>query len=138
MGFGESWGSQAQVDSITGFMTNLLEQHNLVDIPMNKPLPTWRNKRVGDATLARILDRFMIKVPLMNQLHHYKQWVDSRGVSDHSPIYLEVFSPHPKPKAPFKFNHGWLPDPSYINLVSNYWKANPIDRHESLIKGFLP
>eukprot|EP00253_Pinus_taeda_P021770 PITA_21770 len=96
--FGESWGSQAQVGSITGFMTNLLEQHNLVDIPMNKPLPTWRNRRVGEATLARRLDRFFIKVPLMNQLHHYKQWVGSGGVSDHSSIYLEVFGPHPKAK----------------------------------------
>lgn len=98
MGFGESWGSQAQVDSITGFMTNLLEQHNLVDIPMNKPLPTWRNKRVGDATLARILDRFMIKVPLMNQLHHYKQWVDSRGSRITLPFIWKSSVPIPNPK----------------------------------------
>eukprot|EP00253_Pinus_taeda_P025511 PITA_25511 len=134
MEFRESWGSQAQVDSITGYMTKLLEQHKLLDISMNKPLPTWRNRRVGDATLARRLDRFLIKVNLMNQLHYYKQWVGSGGISDHSPIYLEVFGPHPKPKAPFKFNHVWLQDPEYINMVSNYWNANPIDRHESLTK----
>jgi len=40
LGFGESWGSMAQVDSSTGYMANLLEHHNLVDIPMNKPLHT--------------------------------------------------------------------------------------------------
>lgn len=39
-GFGESWGSQAQVDPLSGYMMNLLEQHNLTDVPMNKPLPT--------------------------------------------------------------------------------------------------
>ena len=87
----------AQVDSITRYMTKLLEQHNLVDVPMNKPLPTWRNRRVGEAALAQRLDRFLMKVPLMQHLHHYKQWVGLRGISDHSPIYLEVFGPHPKP-----------------------------------------
>eukprot|EP00253_Pinus_taeda_P010409 PITA_10409 len=116
-------------------MTNLLEQHNLVDIPTNKPLPTWRNRRVRDVALARRLDHSLIKVPLMNQLHHYKQRVGLGGIFDHSPIYLEVFGPHPKPKAPFKFNHVWLQDPEYINMVSEFWNANLIDRHDSLTKG---
>lgn len=126
----------AQVDSITGYMTNLLEQHNLVDVPMNKPLPTWKNRRVGEAALARRLDQFLMKVPLMQQFHHYKQRVGSGGISNHSPIYLEVFGPHPKPKAPFKLNHVWLQDPEYINMVSEFWVANPIDRFDSLTKGF--
>eukprot|EP00253_Pinus_taeda_P025948 PITA_25948 len=103
---------------------------------MNKPLPTWRNRRVDKAALARRLDRFLMKVPLMQHLHHYKQWVGSGGISDHSLIYLEVFGPHPKPKAPFKFNHVWLQDPAYINMVSEFWAANPIDRFDSLAKGF--
>eukprot|EP00253_Pinus_taeda_P029489 PITA_29489 len=77
LGFRESWGSTAQVDSITDYMTNLLEQTNFVDIPMQKLLPTWRNRRVGDAALARRLDRFIMKDLLLHQLHHYKQWVIS-------------------------------------------------------------
>lgn len=55
---------------------------------------------------------------------------------DHSPIYLEVSGAHPKPKAPFKFNHVSLQDPEYINMVSELWAANPIDRYDSLAKGF--
>eukprot|EP00253_Pinus_taeda_P034375 PITA_34375 len=31
---------------------------------MTRPLPTWRNKRVGEAALARRLDRFLIKTSL--------------------------------------------------------------------------
>eukprot|EP00253_Pinus_taeda_P016805 PITA_16805 len=79
LGYGESWGSMAQVDSISRFMTDLLEWSNLMDVPMNKPLPTWRNRRVGEATLARRLDRFIMKGPLIQQLHHYKQWVGNGG-----------------------------------------------------------
>lgn len=86
--FRESWGSTAQIDSIIDYMTNLLEQTKFVDIPMHKLLPTWRNRRVGDATLARRLNRFIMKDSLLHQLHHYKQWVGSGGISDHSPIYL--------------------------------------------------
>lgn len=77
-----------------------------------------------------------MKGPLLQHLHHYKQWVGSGGISDHSPIYLEVLGPHPKPKAPFKFNHVWLYDPAYISLVSDFWVANPINRFDSLAKGF--
>eukprot|EP00253_Pinus_taeda_P033192 PITA_33192 len=135
LGFCKSWGSMAQVDSILGFMTNLLEQYNFVDVPMNNPLPTWRNMRVGEAALVRRLDRFLMKGSLLQLLHHYKQWVDSGGIFDHSPIYLEVLGSHPKPKSPFKFNHVWLQDPAYISMVTDFWVANPIDRSDSLAKG---
>jgi len=40
LGFRESWGSTALIDSITDYMTNLLEQTSFVDIPMQKLLPT--------------------------------------------------------------------------------------------------
>eukprot|EP00253_Pinus_taeda_P024074 PITA_24074 len=116
LGFRESWGSMAQVDSITKFMRSTLEQSDFIDIPMQKPLPTWRNKRVGAAALARRLDRFLLKGPLIHQLHFYKQWVGSGGISDHSPIMMEILGPHQKPKSPFKFNHLWIQDQSFTNM----------------------
>eukprot|EP00253_Pinus_taeda_P035172 PITA_35172 len=117
-------------------MTDLLERHDLIDVPMIKILPTWRNRRIGEAALARRLDRFIMKGTMFRQLHLYKQWVGSGGISDHYPIYLELSGPNKKPKAPFKFNHGWLHDPSYIKLVKDYWTQNPIDWADSLAKGF--
>eukprot|EP00253_Pinus_taeda_P015629 PITA_15629 len=103
---------------------------------MNKPLPTWRNRRVREATLVIRLDRFLIKVPLLHQLNIYRQWVGFGCIFDHSPIYLEILGPHSKPRSPFKFNHVWLHDPGYTNLVTDYWMANPIMRHKSLADGF--
>lgn len=87
------------------YMMNLLEPHNLTDVPMNKPLPTWRNRMVREAALARRLEHFLIKVPLLHQLNRYRQWVGFGGISDHSPIYLEILGPHSKPKTLVKFNH---------------------------------
>eukprot|EP00253_Pinus_taeda_P024332 PITA_24332 len=136
LGFRESWGSTTQMDAISGYMTNLLEQTYFVDVPMHKPQPTWRNRMVGEAALACRLDRFLMKSPLIQHLHHYKQWVGTRGLSDHSHIYLKILGPHHKPKAPFKFNHVWLQDPKYISLVTGFWSTNPINREESLMKCF--
>lgn len=40
LGYRESWGSTAQIDSISDYMTSLLEQTYFVDVPMHKLLPT--------------------------------------------------------------------------------------------------
>lgn len=42
---------------------------------MIKPLPTWRNRRVGEVALAIRLDKFVIKNRLLQLLSHYRQWV---------------------------------------------------------------
>jgi len=127
LGFSESWGASAQIDPITDYMRRLLEQQDFIDIPIQKPHPTWRNRRTGAAALARRLDRFLMKGPLIHRLHTYKQWVSIGGISDHSPIALEIQGPNQKPKAPYKFNHMWLQDPSFSNLITTYWRAHPID-----------
>lgn len=68
LGYGKSWGSQAQVDPLTEAREALLDQQYLTDVPMIKPLPTWRNRRVREASLARRLDIFLIKAPLLQKL----------------------------------------------------------------------
>lgn len=65
LGYSELWGSMGQVDSITRFMTDLLERHNVIDVPMLKPLPTWQNRGIGEAALAHRLDRFIMKGTLI-------------------------------------------------------------------------
>lgn len=72
IGFSESWGSSAQIDPLSDTMGKILEQALLADIPMTRPLPTWRNKRVGEAALARRVDIFLIKTPLQHHLSLYK------------------------------------------------------------------
>jgi len=55
LGYTESWGEAAQIDPITDYISRLLEQHDFIDIPVQKPQPTWRNRRTGDVALARRL-----------------------------------------------------------------------------------
>eukprot|EP00253_Pinus_taeda_P012560 PITA_12560 len=131
IGYSESWGIAAQIDPLSEVMESLLDQAQFIDVPMIKPLSTWRSRRIGEVTLARRLDRFVIKAQLLQLLSHYRQWVGSRGISDHSPIYLEITGPHIKPRAPFKFNSIWLWDTGFIEMVKTHWAQNSSPLHHS-------
>eukprot|EP00253_Pinus_taeda_P025504 PITA_25504 len=88
-------------------------------------------------SLARGLDRFLIKEPIYNNLPRIRQWVGSGGISDHQPIFLEAEDSSHKIKSPFKFIASWLLDPTYIQLVQNYWRTNPIRDDEDISVGFV-
>eukprot|EP00253_Pinus_taeda_P023046 PITA_23046 len=130
LGYCESWGHSAQVDPFSDTISNLLEEHHWVDIPTTRLQHTWSNNRSGNQSLARRLDRFLLKESLYNRLPRIRQWIGSGGISDHRPIYLETVDTYNKIKSPFKFNSTWLKDPSYIQLVTEYWQNNPIHEHE--------
>lgn len=61
IGYAESWGHWAQRDPLSDYFSSILEHHSLIDIPAAKLHATWRNNRVGDYSLARRLDRFLVK-----------------------------------------------------------------------------
>lgn len=65
LGIEESWGHHAQTDPISNQMRILIDANRLVDIPMNKKVPTWHNQRTGEAALGRRLDRFMVHEELI-------------------------------------------------------------------------
>lgn len=136
IGFAESWGHQAQVDTLSTFFENLLEDHNFVDIPSAKIQPTWRNNKTGEASLARMLDRFLIKEPLVNRGSCIRQCVVFGGISDHRPIYLELKDAIENPKAPFKFNSSWLRVADYMRMVIDYWKAHPLGANGNITEDF--
>jgi len=45
----------------------------MIDIPMNKKKLTWHNSRIGDATLGRRLDCFLIKEDFLGILSNFRQ-----------------------------------------------------------------
>eukprot|EP00253_Pinus_taeda_P029406 PITA_29406 len=77
LGFSESWGLQAQTDPLVGYFEQLLDSHDLIDIPVAKLALTWSSETIGEASLARRLDRFLIKEHLLEQGYTYRQWVGS-------------------------------------------------------------
>jgi len=83
--------------------------------------PTWRNNKVGEDKIAKILDHFLLTNSFLEKTIHMKQWIGFGGISDHVPIFLELRQGSSKPTGPFKFNRTWLIDDSFINLVRENW-----------------
>jgi hypothetical protein len=81
-----------------------LEETGLLDIEPSKLSPTWSNKRVGEARIAKRLNKFLIYEAFLDEVIRIKQWVTTRGDSDHNPVVLEVAPTIEKPASPFKLN----------------------------------
>eukprot|EP00253_Pinus_taeda_P023384 PITA_23384 len=117
----ETWGPAAREDQLAEFFENSITSHNLIDINLIKMKPTWRNRRVGEARVAKRLDRFLLSEDLTASIPMFRQWVGEGGNSDHFPICLELSKLPRKPAAPFKFNATWLQEESYEKLFKETW-----------------
>jgi hypothetical protein len=121
LGEAESWGPSAHPDNQATFFNNLLSSKGLIDIAPLKLLPTWRNMRVGEARVAKRLDRFLISETLVMLPFQFHQWIGSGGESDHSPVWFEFEGGPQNPASPFKFNSSWLMDEGFQKLVKSNW-----------------
>jgi hypothetical protein len=119
--FSEVWATHVKEDPLTIFFSQKMVECNLLDIEPIKPKPNRRNNRVGDASLAKMLDHFLIKDTLLENPLQLKQWISYGGISYHCPIFLEIRKGSNKPPSPFKFNRTWLTDDSFTKLVREKW-----------------
>ena len=122
LGLAESWGHRAQTDSLSGFFEGLLDDHNLLNIDSERIMLMWRNRRTRVDALARRLDRFLIRAPLLDLMDCICEWVGSGGYSDHSPLYLEIKDSNHKPHSPFNFNATWLTEVDLHEIVKDNWR----------------
>ena len=60
LGKAKIWGPLAHLDNQVAFCNHVLSSNSLIDIAPLKILPTWRKMRVGEARIAKSLDRFLI------------------------------------------------------------------------------
>lgn len=113
LGLSTSWGPLAQGNLFMG---------KFINVDLIKDKPTWRNKRVGEARVAKHLEHFLKKEDLAAQNSSFRQWVGFSMESDHFPIYLELKGASKKPGSPFKFNSSWLKNQTYNKLVRLIWR----------------
>jgi hypothetical protein len=93
----------------------------LVDIEPIQLVPTWRNGRATDQGVAKILDRFLITDQFLVTFEKYMTWVGVELISNYQPIWLQVDLKDGWKPITFKFNHHWLKDKEFQNLVLNSW-----------------
>jgi hypothetical protein len=91
---------------------------------------TWKNGRLGESSISKILDRFFVEEDLIGPMTRYRSWVESTFISDHAPVLLQLDIGIPKTVHPFKFNLIWLGDKSFTILTREVW----FDSHFELIE----
>ena len=117
----EVWGSKAHIDPLGPYFTQLFAAFNLVDVAPLCAGPTSRNGRSGEEGISKRLDRFILSLNLIDLLPRHRVWYLPFVISDHYPLLLQWMEELATSYPPFKFNHSWLCDETFVNLVREEW-----------------
>lgn len=93
-----------QDDSLSSYFINKLEKVGLLDIKPTKLTPTWINKRIGYACIAKILDHFTLSKSFLKETIRICQWVFIGEDSYHCLVLLEVDPTQGKLASTFNMN----------------------------------
>lgn len=136
LGVSETWGPNALMDPLSDILVKILVDEGLLDIPSITLNPTWRNMRVGNDSVSKCLDRFIINEGTLRLALLTMQWIGEGGESDPHPIFLEFSFGQVKPPSPFKFNDNWLRHESYKQLIRGKWMSFDPTSSSSIVVQF--
>jgi len=117
----EVWGVISRLDPLADYFFGLFDAVGLVDVIPKQLGPTWRNGRVGGDGVSKRLDRFLINNHFNEGKFRSKSWTINSLISDHNSICLQLESSNFVSKYPFKFNHAWLKEDDFVELVRSFW-----------------
>lgn len=118
----EVWETSRSYDPLGERLRQEYLSRNLVDIRPRKRMPTWDNKRMGVAFIAKRLDRFIVNSRIIDAWGMPLSFTDSDYTSDHRPIYLEWKELDHRLGYSFKFNRVNLEDQDFNDAIRKKWK----------------
>ena len=122
------------------YFTKLFSDHLLANVAPSCAGPTYRNGRMGDEGICKRLDIFFLSFNLVNLLARHRVWAHHFGISDHYPVLLEWIDHPVSCPLPFKFNHSWLSNEDFVQMIRSKWplisSGIPVDDMEDLSAKF--
>jgi endonuclease/exonuclease/phosphatase family metal-dependent hydrolase len=115
----EVWGHSVLQDSLAGFFKSFFFFNSLVDVAPAEIVPTWRNDRSGDDSIAKQLDRIYVPGDLIASNQRYRTWVQFPFLSDHALVFLEFGVGIPAVACPLKLNLVWIGEDSFVEMVKD-------------------
>ncbi|XP_058746989.1 uncharacterized protein LOC131619974 [Vicia villosa] len=109
---GVSSGSRRAEEA--GF-SSFVESVDLVDLPCKGKRFTWYS---GNGLSCSRIDRFLVSEDLIADWGLVGQYIASRDISDHCPVWLMVDKENWGPK-PFVFNNGWFDNKLFKPFVES-------------------
>ncbi|GAV58880.1 hypothetical protein CFOL_v3_02413, partial [Cephalotus follicularis] len=82
---------------------------------------TWNNTRVGTCAISKKLDRALGNWNCFKMIGYTYAQFHPHGISDHSPISIQLRQMQPYRGRPFKFLNFWAESDNFIHTVKQEW-----------------
>ena len=115
----EVWGQGKINNGLTDFINSEMLNRNMIDIIPAVMKPTWSNGRVGEAYVAKRLDRVFVHFGLIDKIGMPRLSVENVLISDHNPILLSWPANLFRRGYSFKFDRGLLQDSVFNEYIQN-------------------
>lgn len=119
----EIWGSGRTVDPLMNYFIDLFIGANLVDVVPPELVSTWSNGHVGQDSISKRLDRFLMAEYLCVSIGRFRSWSFSTSFSDHKAVSLQLDFDAEIGIFPFKFNPIWLGDMEFNDFFKCVWAS---------------
>ncbi|GAV83754.1 RVT_1 domain-containing protein, partial [Cephalotus follicularis] len=96
----------------------------LEDLMSTGCMYTWNNRRMGDGAIAKKLDRALGNWQWFKSLGDSYAHFHPPGISDHSPITIQMRAWHQFRGRPFKFLNHWANDVLFLHVVAQEWEKS--------------
>ncbi|GAU48536.1 hypothetical protein TSUD_282880 [Trifolium subterraneum] len=106
-----------------------VEAMELCDVPVAGKKFSWFS---ADGTSMSRLDRFLLSEKFIDSEKVTGQWIGSRDISDHCPIWLLCSNLNWGPK-PFKVNNCWLEHPEFKPFVEKTWNKLNVEGKKAFV-----
>lgn len=119
----ECWDQNPRRDPLVGFFKHTFNRNFLRDVAPSLVCLTQRNRWIGVDGITKWIYRFLVHLHLCHRMQNVQSTTFFLDVSNHYPILLEWGDEKNMNLVPFKFNHMWLNEPEFNDLVRNYWNG---------------
>ncbi|GAV92707.1 Exo_endo_phos domain-containing protein/DUF4283 domain-containing protein/zf-CCHC_4 domain-containing protein, partial [Cephalotus follicularis] len=82
---------------------------------------TWTNMRSGPAAISKKLDKALGNWQWFKQFGDSYVHVSNQGISDHSPLSIQMMQRVQSAGRPFKFLNFWAEHPGFLDIVRQEW-----------------
>jgi len=94
----------------------------LLDLRYTGQFYTWSNRRFNRRDFTeRKLDRVLVNNEWLDSFHNSNAFFKAPGISDHSPMIVDMGNVNRKKGIPFKFYNHWTSMENFDSVVANSW-----------------
>ncbi|XP_059629490.1 uncharacterized protein LOC132272003 [Cornus florida] len=119
----ETHGGSMRWSNVMSDFNDCLQETELEDLKFNGIFFSWSNKSMGNACIAKKLDRALVNPRWTKEFPISECTFLPPNISDHSPIIVTLDLSTPRRHVPFRFFNAWSTHPKFQSSVHSVWST---------------